>query len=68
MKSRTTVEELEEAKNAISLLGGECENVVNYTLTDGAESLDRTMIIIRKQTRTPQKYPRNNSQISKKPL
>ncbi len=68
MKSRTTDEELDEAKNAISILGGECERVINYTLTDGNESLERTMIIIRKQTHTPQKYPRNNSQISKKPL
>lgn len=68
MKSRTTSEELDEAKNAITLLGGECERVINYTLTDGKESLDRTMVIIRKQTNTPQKYPRNNSQISKKPL
>lgn len=68
MKSRTTAEELEESKNAISLLGAECENVINYTLTNGVESLERTMVIIRKQTHTPQKYPRNNSQISKKPL
>ena len=63
-----TAEELEESKNAISLLGAECENVINYTLTNGVESLERTMVIIRKQTHTPQKYPRNNSQISKKPL
>lgn len=68
MKSKTTDEELNEAKNAIELLGGRCERVINYTLTDGCESLERTMVIIRKQTHTPQKYPRNNSQISKKPL
>ena len=68
MKSKTTKEELKEAENAISLLGGKCEKVINYTLTNGAESLDRTIVIIRKQTRTPEKYPRNNSQISKKPL
>ncbi|MBQ9743697.1 MAG: 16S rRNA (guanine(527)-N(7))-methyltransferase RsmG [Clostridia bacterium] len=68
MKSKTTDNELEEAKNAIELLGGFCERVINYTLTDGNETLERTMIIIRKQTLTPTKYPRNNSQISKKPL
>ena len=68
MKSKTTEEELDEAKNAISVLGGRLKSVVNYTLTDGNESLERTLVIIEKQTRTPEKYPRNNSQISKKPL
>ena len=68
MKSKTTDEELKEAENAISLLGGKCERVVNYTLTNGAENLERTIVVIRKQTLTPVKYPRNNSQISKKPL
>ena len=68
MKSKTTDDELKEAENAISLLGGKCESVVNYTLTNGIESLERTIVIIRKQTHTPTKYPRNNSQISKKPL
>ena len=68
MKSKTPGEELSEAENAISLLGGKCERVINYTLTNGLESLERTIVIIRKQTLTPLKYPRNNSQISKKPL
>jgi len=68
MKSKTTTDELKEAENAISILGAKCERVMNYTLTNGIESLDRTIIIIRKQTHTPEKYPRNNSQISKKPL
>ena len=68
MKSKTTLEELDEAKRAISLLGGACESVVDYTLTNGSENLERTIVIIRKQTPTPEKYPRNNSQISKKPL
>ncbi len=68
MKSKTTDEELKEAEKAISLLGGKCEGVINYTLTNGVEALDRTIVIIRKQTHTPEKYPRNNSQISKKPL
>ena len=68
MKSKTTDDELKEAENAISLLGGKCESVVNYTLTNGIESLERTIVIIRNQTHSPTKYPRNNSQISKKPL
>ena len=68
MKSVTTKEELDEAKNAISILGGKVEKVFSYTLTDGAESLERTIIVIRKIAKTPTRYPRNNSQISKKPL
>lgn len=68
MKSLTAKDELDEAKNAISILGGRLEKAVDYTLTDGNEELSRTIIIIKKQTHTPSKYPRNNSQIAKKPL
>lgn len=68
MKSLSTNEELDEAKRAIELLGGEVENVNQYTLTDGNETIERTIIVIKKVGKTPTKYPRNNSQISKKPL
>lgn len=68
MKSLSTDEELSEAKRAIELLGGEVESVNSYTLTDGAEEIERTIIVIRKVKPTPIAYPRNNSQIAKKPL
>ena len=68
MKSQTTKEELDEAKSAISLLGGEVEKIVSYTITNGSEEFSRTIVVIRKIKKTPDKYPRNNSQISKKPL
>ena len=68
MKSITTNEELTEAKRAIELLGAEVEDVKEYILTDGTESIERTIIIIKKVKNTPPLYPRNNSQISKKPL
>lgn len=68
MKSLSTDEELEEAKRAIELLGGALERVDHYSLTDGSESLDRTIVVIKKIKGTPSIYPRNNSQISKKPL
>ncbi|MBQ8545585.1 MAG: 16S rRNA (guanine(527)-N(7))-methyltransferase RsmG [Clostridia bacterium] len=68
MKSQTTSEELEEAKNAIALVGGKLEKVDAYTLTNGKETLERTMVVIKKVGKTPNKYPRNNSQIAKKPL
>lgn len=68
MKSLSTNEELEEAKRAIELLGGEVEEVKEYSLTDGQEIANRTIVIIKKIKPTPKQYPRNNSQISKKPL
>ena len=68
MKSLSTDEELMEAENAIKLLGGNVERVYSYTLTDGNEEIDRSIVVIRKIKNTPEKYPRNNSQIAKKPL
>lgn len=68
MKSLSTDEELAEAKKAIELLGGEVEQVCEYPLTDGNETVERTIVIIKKVKDTPPKYPRNNSQIAKKPL
>ena len=68
MKSLSTDEELEEAKKAIDLLGGKVEKVFSYTLTDGNEEIDRSIVVIKKVKNTPPKYPRNNSQIAKKPL
>lgn len=68
MKSQSTGKELDEAKAGIELLGGKIEDVYTYTLTGGAETVERTIVKIKKVKSTPPKYPRNNSQISKKPL
>ena len=68
MKSLSTNEELDEAKKAIELLGGKLDTVKEYSLTNGAETVERTIIIIKKVKDTPRQYPRNNSQIAKKPL
>lgn len=68
MKSLTTEEELAEAKNAVALVGGEVKSVNRYTLKNDIEELERTIIVIEKVENTPKKYPRNNSQIAKKPL
>ena len=68
MKSLSTDEELSEAKKAIEILGGEVEQVCEYPLTDGNETVERTIVVIKKVKDTPPKYPRNNSQIAKKPL
>lgn len=68
MKSLSTAEELCEAKRAIELLGGEVEEVKEYSLTNGQETIERTIVVIKKVKKTPPIYPRNNSQIAKKPL
>ena len=68
MKSQAAPEELSEARASIEKLGGAVDTVSDYTLTDGGEILDRTIIIIKKVKNTPNTYPRNNSQIAKKPL
>lgn len=68
MKSLSAKEELKEAEGAIELLGGAIERVFEYQLTNGEETVERTLIVIKKVKNTPGEYPRNNSQIAKKPL
>lgn len=68
MKAQTATEELDEAMGAIEKLGGRLEKIDHYTLTDGTEAIERAIIVIKKVSKTPRTYPRNNSQISKKPL
>ena len=57
--------EIDNAKNAIGVLGGKIEDVKNFKLPD---SSDRNIILIKKISHTPTKYPRNSSKISKKPI
>lgn len=65
LKGSSGSEELERAKPAIKLLGGRTEKVVEYSLPEGD---GRTLILIRKLSPTPAKYPRNAGQIKKRPL
>lgn len=58
-------EELETAQNAIKTLGGKVEQCIDYSLPSGD---GRTLIVIRKIAPTPEKYPRNKGQMTKKPL
>lgn len=70
MKSKSGEDELEAAKRAIDLLGGELFAVRDLELVNKSkdERLFRQIIMIKKIRPTPKNYPRNNSQISKKPL
>ncbi|MDO4944945.1 MAG: 16S rRNA (guanine(527)-N(7))-methyltransferase RsmG [Ruminococcus sp.] len=58
-------EELHKAKNAVKILGGKVEETKNYKLPNGD---GRTLILIRKISETPDKYPRNKGQMKKKPF
>ena len=66
MKGRDHAEELDEAKKAVHLLGGEIEAERDYTIP-GTE-ITHSAILIRKIADTPPKYPRRWAQIKKKPL
>ncbi len=69
MKAAKGESELEASKKAIELCGGGLEGIDRIELTaDKAEFETRYIIDIKKIARTPQKYPRHYSQISKKPL
>ena len=56
LKGSAGREELEEAKSAVKTLGAKVESVFDYTLPSGDS---RTLIILRKVSPTPPKYPRN---------
>lgn len=60
------IDELNESINGIKLLGAEYINTININLPN--EKGVRNFIIIKKTTKTNTKYPRNYSQIIKKPL
>ena len=67
MKGKNASFELSAAKKAISILGGRDAKVEEITLV-GEENASHPLITITKKERTPDKYPRPYSQISKKPL
>ena len=71
MKAKSGKEELDEAKNAFSTLRSEVIFFDEFTLTDtktADEPQSRMIAGIRKNAPTEKIYPRNNSQIKKKPL
>ena len=68
MKSSKGSEEYAKASNGITKLGGKLENVEKISLLSEDISIERELYIIRKISKTPIQYPRNYSQITKKPL
>ena len=65
MKSSLAGEELQAAKNAVSLLGGKTTGVDRYELSNGDP---RCMVTVKKISQTSAKYPRASGVIAKKPL
>ncbi len=62
---KATEDELKDSANALKVLNSKVEKTVSLTLPNGD---NRCLIIIKKLGETPSKYPRNYSQIKKKPL
>lgn len=65
LKGSSGREELAAGSNAITQLGGKVEAVHDYTLPGGDA---RVLLVIRKERPTLPRYPRETSQIIKKPL
>jgi 16S rRNA (guanine527-N7)-methyltransferase len=68
MKATGARQELEDARRAIGALGGKIGTTEDFTLTDGAETLSRTAILVKKVKPTDKAYPRAWAKILKKPL
>ena len=66
MKGPDHADELKEASRAIRLLGGELESERDYTVP--GTDIVHSVILIRKVSDTPPKYPRRWAQIKKQPL
>lgn len=66
MKGEKGKEEADEAKKAISVLGGESVDIMQITVPEF--DYLHTLVVIKKVKQTPKTYPRRNSQIQKKPL
>ncbi|MBQ9124102.1 MAG: 16S rRNA (guanine(527)-N(7))-methyltransferase RsmG [Acholeplasmatales bacterium] len=66
MKGTVASEEINEASNAIGILGGKIVERIKFELPDSAG--EREIIVIKKVKATPTKYPRAFAKIKEKPL
>ena len=66
LKGPAAGEEIDEAKKAISILGGKMEQVYEYAVP--GTDLRHNMVVIRKVAPTPKKYPRRFALMKKNPL
>ncbi|MGE5627096.1 MAG: 16S rRNA (guanine(527)-N(7))-methyltransferase RsmG [Solirubrobacterales bacterium] len=66
MKGPNVDSELNDAKKAISSLGGKLVNVIEVTIEDS--DLKHNLVVIRKIMDTPKQFPRKPGAASKKPI
>lgn len=66
MKGPKADEELKNAERAIELMGGKTEDIFRYDIAD--EEYKRNMVIIKKISETPVRYPRKAPKPVKEPL
>lgn len=66
MKGADVGEELKEGEKAIRILGGKIENTFSFQLP--LEESMRNIIVIKKEKKTPKKYPRKPGTPNKQPL
>lgn len=65
MKSESADKEINDAKKAVKLLGGKIEKDIIFNLS---ENMPRRIVLLRKISQTPTKYPRPSAKIAKNPL
>lgn len=65
-KSEKMNEELENAKKAISILGGKYEKSVEFYLPES--DIYRNLVVVKKAKETPKKYPRKAGLPTKEPI
>lgn len=58
-------EDIDSAAGAVVKLGGEISLIKDYTIPNGDS---RRLVVVKKISQTPTKYPRSSANISKKPL
>lgn len=66
MKAADAQQEINEAKKAVEVLGGIIEKIDEFNLPQS--DIGRTVIIIRKEKTTPNKFPRKPGTPSKEPI
>ena len=66
MKAGEAQEEIDNARKAIKILGGKIEKIEEFKLPQ--TEMERTIVLIRKEELTPNKYPRKAGVPSKEPI
>jgi len=66
MKGSNIKEEISEGEKAVTVLGGEIEDIKSFLLP--FDNIERNVILIKKLRHTPTKYPRKSGKPSKSPI